>query len=228
MAGAPPRSPTCLAPNACPSCLLSHSMMSEKQKRVRPRGTKLNGRTRYLTESELTAFFKVAGRSKRDSFLFNAILFFGLRSREAAELKLSDFDFENLAVTIKAVKNGLTRSYEEIPPELWHRLKMYLKIREAHPKNPYLFPHRYLETAAMTAIGVQSLFKRICQRAGIEEHSVHDLRHSRGRQLALLNLSPYRISRHLRQKDSASASRYVDLRDDREADERIREGSRVF
>ena len=119
-------------------------------------GTALNGRTRFLSDAELTAFFKVASRSKRDSFLFNAILFFGLRSREAAELKLSNFDFENLIITIRAVKNGLTRSYEEVPSELWHKLKMYLKVRKAHPKNPYLFPHRYLETAAMTAIGVQS------------------------------------------------------------------------
>lgn len=191
-------------------------------------GTALNGRTRFLSDAELTAFFKVASRSKRDSFLFNAILFFGLRSREAAELKLSNFDFENLIITIRAVKNGLTRSYEEVPSELWHKLKMYLKVRKAHPKNPYLFPHRYLETAAMTAIGVQSLFKRICQRAGIEEHSVHDLRHSRGRQLALLNLSSNRIARHLRQKDSASANRYVDLANDREADEKIKQASQIF
>jgi integrase len=199
-----------------------------KRLRGRPVGTALNGRTRFLSDAELTAFFKVASRSKRDSFLFNAILFFGLRSREPAELKLSNFDFENLIITIRAVKNGLTRSYEEVPSELWHKLKMYLKVRKAHPKNPYLFPHRYLETAAMTAIGVQSLFKRICQKAGIKEHSVHDLRHSRGRQLALLNLSSNRIARHLRQKDSASANRYVDLANDREADEKIKQASQIF
>jgi len=196
--------------------------------RGRPKGTKLNGRTRYLTESELSAFFKVASRSKRDSLLFNIVLFFGLRSREAAELKLSDFDLENLTVTIRAVKDRLTRAYEEIPAELWHRLKLYLKIREAHVKNTYLFPHRYLETGHMSAIGIQSLFIRICKKAGISSHSIHDMRHSRGRQLALMNLSAYRIARHLRQRDSASASRYVDLAHDREADEKIKEGSRVF
>lgn len=199
-----------------------------KRKRGRPKGTKLNGRTRYLSDAELTAFFKVASRSKRDSFLFNAILFFGLRSREAAELKLSDFDLENLTITVRAVKGGLTRSYEEVPSELWHRLKMYLKIREAHPKNPHLFPHRYLETGHMTPVGIQSLFLRICRKADISGHSIHDLRHSRGRQLALMNLSSNRIARHLRQRDSGSANRYIDLADDREADEKIKEASQIF
>ena len=218
--GAPERLP--------PPASLSDSRMIEGQKRGRPKGSRLNGRTRYLADSELTSFFKVANRSRRDSFLFNAILFFGLRSREAAELKLSDFDLENLTVTIRAVKGGLTRVYEEIPPELWHRLKMYTKIRKAQAKNPYLFPHRFLDTEHITPVGVQSLFIRICRKAGTSTHSVHDFRHTRGRQLALMNLSPYRIARHLRQRDSASASRYVDLAHDREADEKIREESQVF
>lgn len=160
--------------------------------------------------------------------MFNLVLFFGLRSREAAELKVADFDFKNLTITIKGLKNGLVRSYEEIPSELWHKLKMYLKIRKAHPKNPYLFPHRYLETGHMTPVGIQSLFVRICKKAGISEHSVHDLRHTAGRRLALMNLSANRIARHLRQRDSSSSNRYVDLRDDQEADEKIRQGMAIF
>jgi len=194
----------------------------------RPRGTKKYGLIRFLADAELDAFFKTASKSRRDSLLFNLILFFGLRSREAAELKLSDFDLENLTVTVRAVKGGLTRAYEEIPSELWHRLKMYLKIRKAHSKNPYLFPHRYMEIGHMTPIGVQSLFIRICKTAGISEHSIHDLRHTRGRQLALMDLSPYRIAKHLRQRDSASANRYVDLRDDLETDASICANAKVY
>jgi integrase len=151
-----------------------------------------------------------------------------LRSREAAELKITDFDFKNLTITIKGLKGGLTRSYEEIPSAIWHKLRMYLKIRKAHVKNPYLFPHRFLETECMTPTGTQGLFLRICKRAGITAHSIHDLRHSAGRRLALMNLSANRIARQLRQRDSSSACRYIDLRDDREADKTIRQGMAIY
>src|SRR4030042_3947377 len=112
-----------------------------KKNRGRPVGTKLNGRTRFLSDSELSAFFKIAKKSKRDDLLFSLILFFGLRSREAAELKINNFDFQNLTITIKGLKGGLERSYEEVPGVIWHKLRMYLKIRKGHAKNPYLFPH---------------------------------------------------------------------------------------
>jgi len=199
-----------------------------KRNRGRPVGTGLNGRTRFLSDSELQAFFKCARKSKRDDLLFNLVLFFGLRSREAAELKIDNFDFQNLSVTIRGLKHGLERSYEEVPSVLWHKLRMYLKIRKGHAKNPYLFPHRFLEDKHMTPTGAQGLFLRICKKAGITAHSIHDLRHTAGTRLAMMNLSANRIARHLRQRDSASSNRYVDLRDDREADKTIRQGMGVF
>jgi len=201
---------------------------TEKRARGRPPGTTKGSQVRYLTEQELSAFFKIAKRSKRDSLLFNLILFFGLRSREAAELKLSDFNLQDLKVTIAAVKNGLTREYLEVPDEIWRKLREYLKIRKAHPMNPYLFPSRHLTRGHMTPIGVQASFKRVCRKAGLVGHSVHDLRHTKGRELAMLNYSAYKIARFLRQRDSTSANKYVDLREDKETDATICSKARVY
>jgi len=199
-----------------------------KRSRGRPKGTKKDGLIRFLTDEELTRFFSVANKNKRDGLLFSLVLYFGLRSREAAELKISDFDLQSLAVTVHGVKRGLTRRYDEVPSQIWHKFRQWLKVRKAHSQNEYLFPHRYLPTEPMTAIGVQALFKRICRRAGIEGHSVHDLRHTAGRRLALMNFGSFRIARHLRQREASSAGKYVDLLGDKEADKKIREGVRVF
>jgi integrase len=194
-----------------------------KRTRGRPRGTRLNGRTRYLTDEELRLLMRTAKKkSRKYDLLISLALFFGLRSRELAELKLADFDFKTRQAKIHSLKGGLTRTYENVPDEIWHKLRQYLKVRRAHPKNEYLFPHRFYETRSMTAIGAQSLFKYLCKEAGLSGHSIHDVRHTTGRILALQNFSPFRIARHLRQKSPASSTRYVDLADDLEAEEQIK------
>ena len=80
----------------------------------------------------------------------------------------------------------------------------------------------------MTTLGIQMLFKRTCAKAGLVSHSVHDLRHTKGRELAMLNLGAYRIARYLRQRSPASADRYVDLKDDREADVEVFNKAKVY
>jgi integrase len=199
-----------------------------KRKRGRPAGTKKDGLIRFLTDEELARFFAVAKKSKRDDLMFNLILFFGLRSREAAELKIADFNFQSLMVTIHGVKRGLARQYDEVPGQIWHKLRQWLKVREAHRQNEYLFPHRYLPIEPMTAVGVQAVFKHICQKAKVVGHSVHDLRHTTGRRLALMNFGSFRIARHLRQREASSAGKYVDLLGDKEAECKIRDGVVVY
>jgi len=88
--------------------------------------------------------------------------------------------------------------------------------------NQFLFPHQFLDTQSMTPIGVQKVFKNLCREAGIIGHSIHDLRHTCGRILALQNWSSLRIARHLRQKSTRSAAIYVDLKDDIQADQEIK------
>jgi integrase len=195
-------------------------MTETRRQRGRPPGTGLGGRTRYLSDDELRRYF-AAIKSKRDRVLFSLILYFGLRAKEAAELQLTDFDYANLQVKVRGVKGGLTRVYDQVPDSIWRLVRAWLKERRAHPMNPYIFPHRFKPTAAATAVWIEGLFRKICAKAGISGHSVHDLRHTRGRQLALMNFSAARIARHLRQRSSSSSDRYIDLSEDREVAEKI-------
>jgi integrase len=205
-------------------------MEVEKRKRGRPRGTTKAGAVRYLSEEELARFFKQAKRSKKENLLFNLILYFGLRSAEAAELELTDFDWDNLTVTITAKKSGRKRPYPEVPGEIWAAFHAYMKVRRAHRLNKYVFPHRFHSKPLdhMSPIGIQWRFKEICERAGISGHSVHDLRHTCGRRLAQQDLSAMKIARHLRQRETSSAQVYIDLREDHETDRKIREGWKVY
>jgi integrase len=92
-------------------------MTETRRQRGRPPGTGLGGRTRYLTDDELSGFFG-AIKGKRDRVLFSLVLYFGLRAKEAAELKLDDFDYPNLQVRIRGCKGGLTRVYDQVPDNL--------------------------------------------------------------------------------------------------------------
>jgi integrase len=205
-------------------------MEEEKRKPGRPQGTTKGGAIHPLTEKELASFFAVARESKKDLFMFNLILFFGLRSIEAGKLKVENFDYPNLQITVQGRKEGRKRTYgsEEIPGDIWTQWKGYMKLRKAHPLNPYLFPHRFDPLKGMTPIGVQCAFKSIAKRAGISGHSVHDLRHTCGQRLALLNFSATRISRWLRQKNSMSAECYIGLQEDKELGRRAAEKMPIY
>lgn len=205
-------------------------MEEEKRKPGRPQGTTKGGAIHPLTEEELARFFEVARESKKDLLLFNLALFFGLRSIEAGKLRVDNFDYDNLQITVQGRKDGRKRTYtaDEIPGDLWQLFTSYMKVRKAHRMNPYLFPHRFKPQEGMTPIGVQCAFKSIAKRAGIRGHSVHDLRHTCGQRLALENFSATRISRWLRQKNSMSAECYIGLQEDKELGRKAAEKMPIY
>jgi len=195
----------------------------ESKKMGRPIGTGKDGVIRFLSEDEIKTFRAASKKKgKKWDLLFSLTLYFGLRVHEISNLTLSNFDFTSRQVTIKGGKRGLQRAYE-MPDELWHKLKMWLRVRKAHAQNPYLFPHKWLETKPMSHIGIQLMFKEVCQKAGLQGHSIHDLRHTCGRLLALQNFSSFRISQWLRQRRATSAEVYVNLIGDRAIDEKAKE-----
>jgi len=204
--------------------------IKEKRPRGRPRGTAKGDTIHPLTEEELARFFRVARRRRKDLLLFNLTLFFGLRSAEVAALRLEDFDRANLEITVAAKKRGRRRTYcaEEVPGDIWRQWRAYMKVRKAHPVNPYLFPARLDPLGPMAPISVQCTFKAICRKAGISNHSVHDLRHTCGQRLARMNFSATRISRWLRQKSSQSAEVYITLEEDKELGRHAAEAMPIY
>jgi integrase len=126
---------------------------------------------KYLTQDELKRFF-AAIDSPRDRALFGVIYHYGLRVDEATAITIQDVDLKNHRIRIRRLKNGVGG---EKP--LWrHTAKLlHAYIRVRRDVGPYLFTGR---EGPLKKRMVQTLFNQYAKTAGIQERSVHALRHS--------------------------------------------------
>lgn len=124
-----------------------------------------------LTQDELKRFFDAID-SPRDRALYGVIYHYGFRVDEATQLTTEDADLKNYRLRIRRLKNGIGG---EIP--LWRHtaklLRAYLRVRR--DAGPYLFTGR---EGPLKKRQVQTLFATYAEAAGIQERSVHSLRHS--------------------------------------------------
>jgi len=185
-----------------------------RQKAGRPRGTALNGRVRYLSDQELKAFLKAAGRAGRkwDAF-WSLTYFFAMRAGETAALKVSDLDLASHQLTVRAEKGGTSRVYD-LPEQIERKLKAWLKERADNPEheaNEFLFPSRLLPRSGhLTNESAWRAFQRTAEKAGLAgPHSPHDLRHTRASQMVQAGDTIVQVARWLRQKRVSSAERYL-------------------
>jgi integrase len=177
-------------------------------KNGRPVGTGTNGRARYLSADELTAFFRAAKRAGKKWNLFFALTYyFGMRVGEAVALKVADFNLASHQLTIKAEKGGNSRTYD-LPERIEKKIRAWLKERPEG--NPYLFPSRTCpRTEPLSRTGAQKMFYQIAERAGLGDHSIHDLRHTQASMMIQAGDNVVQVARWLRQKQVASAERYL-------------------
>jgi integrase/recombinase XerD len=126
---------------------------------------------KYLTQDALKRFF-AAIASPCDRALFGVIYHYGLRVGEALMLTVDDVHFTNHWITVRRLKNGLGG---EKP--LWrHTAKLIRRyLRERRDVGPYLFTGR---EGPLQKRQVQQLFTDYTKAAGIQERSVHALRHA--------------------------------------------------
>jgi integrase len=184
----------------------------------RPIGTGTNGRARYLTVDELAAFFATAKKAgKKWDLLFGLTFYFGMRVGEVVALRITDVNMAAHQLTIRAEKGGHTRTYD-LPERIEKKIRAWLKERPEG--NPFLFPSRTCpRTEPLSRVGAQKMFYELSRKAGIGAHSVHDLRHTAASMMAQAGDNVVQIARWLRQKQVASAERYLsDI--DREKHER--------
>lgn len=128
-------------------------------------------RIKYLWQEEIERLFAVI-RDFRDKAMFATIYHYGLRVSEASQLLLCDVDFCHKTIHIKRVRSG--RGGER--PLLSNTatlLKQYIRVRL--PTGNALFTGRQ---GNLTPQRIQQLFKAYAKKAGLDTHSVHNLRHS--------------------------------------------------
>jgi integrase len=161
-----------------------------------------NKETRYLSENERKALVDTCYmRNKNGSFFFKNgpfyvfIMYTGCRIGEAMALKWSDIDLDNRTVTIgrtmitvrntdnhtstrrdqNSTKNGITRTVYLSDMAL----QALLDIKATHKYDPngYILPGTHTDKP-ITYVTAHGAFKRIIKQAGIEDCSIHSLRHT--------------------------------------------------
>jgi integrase len=198
--------------------------MTELTKRSpgRPKGSGLNGRLRVFTAKELDSLLAAAARfSKKYDFAMNLGYYLAMRVGELVALRVEDFNSAARQVTIRAEKQGFTKTYD-LPDRLWHKYQRWMKERK--PKDsPWVFPHRIYQDEHMADDSVQGTFRTLCHKAGIPgQHSIHDLRHTAATSMATQGDGITQIAGWLRHRAIISSQRYIAYRENREHEAKMK------
>jgi len=200
---------------------------------ARPRGTKLNGRRRYLTDAEMVRFVKERDKAgRRYDLLFSLTWYFALRVGEVVRLTLADLNLDQHQLTIHPEKHGRERVYE-LPEQLEAKYRRWMKERaelEGASENPYIFPGTTLPRSGhMSRDAAQAVFRTLCRKAGVGmPRSIHDLRHSRAQDLLRGGADLGTVKKFLRHRDIASTQVYLDDEEDAQNERRIAARSARF
>jgi len=173
----------------------------------------------YLTEQEEQRLFKVIRKQKnpRDICLFNLILHFGLRLKEALHIKLEDFEkrSDGMRLFIRRVKNGESKSERLMTGDI----TLYLNWMKARSKfknaeiNPYLFISRKSGAGMISEQAIQWTMLRYCQEAGIarDKSHPHVLRHTAAVRLLMAGGDVYTVQDCLGHRNITSSMKYLKL-----------------
>ena len=186
----------------------------------RPPGTGYGGQIRVLTKDELERFLHQCQRQgRRTDAVFTLAWFFAMRVGEVAALRLSDLNHPSRQLTIRAEKNGLTRTYD-VPERLWRKIELWLRERaklEGAAENPWLFPgRRYPHSEHVGRDTLQAAFRELCRKAGIPgKHSIHELRATCATLRAREGDGIAQVAGWLRHREISSSQAYIDHAQDK-------------
>ena len=161
-------------------------------------------RIKYLNREQTARFLGVI-QDLRDRALFATIYHYGLRVSEATLLQLDDVDLERGRIIITRIKSGLGG---ERP--LFHNtadlIRSYLDVRV--PTGPALFTGRQ---GNLKRQRIQGLFRNYAEEAGLQQFSVHCLRHSIATHLLEAGLGIEYVRDHLGHVSIQSTTIYAEI-----------------
>lgn len=167
-----------------------------------------NARDRYLSAEELPRYLEALDQEPHriGASLLKFLLFTGLRRGEALGAQWSDYDPQTRTLKLRQTKAGAGR----------HVLlnEAAVRVLEEAPRvegNDYLFPGR---KAGSPLAEPKFIHERVCQRAGIQDFRIHDLRHSFASLAASGGASIYSIAKLLGHSQVSTSQRYAHFADD--------------
>jgi integrase/recombinase XerD len=173
----------------------------------------------YFTEEEEQRFFKVVKKQKnlRDICLFNFILHYGLRLKEALKIQLKDFEkrSDGMRLFINRVKNGESKSERLMTGDItlyinWLKARSKFKNAEV---NPYLFISRKSGAGMISEQAIQWTMLKCCEEAEIKRKKSHPhvLRHTAAVRLLMAGGDVYTVQDCLGHRNIASSMKYLKL-----------------
>jgi site-specific recombinase XerD len=172
---------------------------------------------KYLTETELEAFFKASRKTRngiRDYCMAIMAYRHGFRVSELIDLRMDEVHLDMARLDIRRLKKGLS-GHHPIEGDELRAIRAWLKERTVHKfsGSPNLF---LSERGPFTRQAVNYLFEVIGQKAGlmIKVHP-HMLRHSCGYKLANDERTTRDIQDYLGHRDIRQTAKYTALNAER-------------
>lgn len=136
----------------------------------------------YLTVEDVKRFLEASFSGRyphRDYAMFLLVLQTGCRIGELLEMKVQDFDFQNLYVRV--IGKGDKERQLPLKKKTAQAVEAYLKCKWRAPKNKneqMLFLNK--NNQPISRRGIQKCFEQVCIKAGLNQPglSIHKLRHT--------------------------------------------------
>jgi integrase len=157
------------------------------------------GRTRHLTPKELQILLEACPGWLRP--IVGLAVSTGMRRGEFLRICWKDIDVKAGRILLAITKNGKPR-YAYLN-QLSHQVIASLQTGKHKPADK-LFPD-------VTPAQVTVAFIRACQSAGIEDFSIHDLRHTYASQMRMRGVDLHTVGQLLGHKDLRMTARYSHL-----------------
>lgn len=165
---------------------------------------KEKSRDRFINHNEFAKFFESLNAETNTvirDYIYISLLT-GARKANVLSMKWEDINFEAKTWYIKETKNGESQTIPLVP----RAIEILKNIQTHQSKNIYAFPS-ISKTGHL--VEPKSAWKRILERAGIDNLRLHDLRRTLGSYLAMTGASNFVIGKTLNHKSQAATAIYA-------------------
>lgn len=167
---------------------------------------------RFWTKADSEKFLKRCKELRPEFAEFVQVaIHTGLRWGELRALRRQDIDLHNGIITVCRTYNAkLKKVLERTKNKDIGRVEMSVESFSIMKTKALMKPDQLVFDPEMVNNAWRYL-GIMCEKANVQKIGVHDLRHTCASQLAMAGVPLYKISRHLRHKDTKTTERYAHL-----------------
>ena len=144
---------------------------------------------------------------RRDLAILLVLARLGLRAAEVAGLRLDDLDWRAGTIAVRG-KGGRIEKLP-LPVDVGEAMAAYLEDGRPSLECRNVFIRRKAPLGALSSSGITTVVRLACERAGVEVHSAHRLRHGLATELVTAGAGLNEIAQLLRHRDLQATAMYA-------------------